>query len=111
MAAQAVRFAGMDGRIEELAAERVEDVRIPLVSDNWEKMFGEKWTAGAPSAAARKKRAALVKQARAGADDPVLEHAGYARGAADAERGGVDLINTDNLAGLRDFLRALRANG
>lgn len=104
MVAQAVRYAAMDGRIGDLAEVPTKDGLIPLVSDNWEKVFGWKWT-GPIAEVDVAKLAVRVKQAHAQQrmirfwntpDTPeawkVLRDA------------GVDLINTDHLAGLRGFL-------
>jgi hypothetical protein len=108
MAAQAVRYAALDGRIEDLTGPATSDAGpalIPLVSDNWAKVFGGKWTEPMPADVAAKLKA-LVAAAHARGqlirfwntpDTPAVWRALLAA--------GVDLINTDRLAELRDFLR------
>jgi Glycerophosphoryl diester phosphodiesterase family len=105
LAAQPVRYAALDGRIEDLASNPPAAL-VPWVSDNWQKVFTWKWT-GPISAADARKLAALVTQAHAQGrrirfwNTPDTPEAW--RLLADA---GVDLINTDHLTGLRDFLLA-----
>lgn len=105
LAAQPVRYAALDGRIEDLASNPPASL-VPWVSDNWQKVFKGKWT-GPISAPDARKLAALVTQAHAQGrrirfwNTPDTPEAW--RLLADA---GVDLINTDHLTGLRDFLLA-----
>ena len=105
LAAQPVRYAALDGRFDDLAANPPAAL-VPWVSDNWTKHFTWKWTGPMP-AAERAKFDALVAQAHAQGrrirfwstpDTP-----GAWRLLHDA---GVDLINTDHLTGLREFLLA-----
>ena len=114
MAAQAVRYAALDGRIEDLtgpAAGNAGPALIPLVSDNWAKVFGGKWTEPmAPDVAAKLKTLVAAAHARGQLirfwntpDTPAVWRALLAA--------GVDLINTDRLAELRDFLRNTEAPG
>jgi glycerophosphoryl diester phosphodiesterase len=77
---------------------------VPLISDNWQKQF--KWRGdGALPEAERRQLVRIVDQAHqqgrrvrfwAVPDNP----AGWQA----LQAAGVDLINTDHLAGLRDFL-------
>jgi len=108
MAAQAVRHAALDGRIEDLtgpAAVAAGPALIPLVSDNWSKVFGGKWS-GPLSPAAAAKLKTLVESAHARGqlirfwNTPDTSEAWGA-----LREAGVDLINTDRLTELRDFLR------
>jgi hypothetical protein len=108
LAAQPVRYAALDGRIDDLAANPP-SVLVPWVSDNWQKVFTWKWTGPMPEADRAKLRD-LVSQAHAQGrrirfwstpDTPEAWHLLH-----DA---GVDLINTDHLTGLRDFLLATPA--
>lgn len=109
MAAQAVRYAALDGRIEDLtgpAAGNAGPSLVPLVSDNWAKVFGGKWSGPlSPEVAAKLKT--LVESAHARGqiirfwntpDTPEVWGA--------LSKAGVDLINTDRLTELRDFLLA-----
>ncbi len=106
MAAQAVRFAAMDGRIDDLAVEPAKDGLIPLVSDNWEKVFGWKWTRPIAEVDVAK-LAVRVKQAHAQGrmirfwNTPDTPEAWRVLNEA-----GVDLINTDHLAELRRFFES-----
>ncbi|MBC7369090.1 MAG: hypothetical protein H7343_20150 [Undibacterium sp.] len=103
MAAQSVRFAAMDGRIDDLAADQATGGLIPLVSDNWEKVFGWKWT-GPIAEADVVKLAARVKQAHAqGRMIRFWNTPDTPEAWAVLSEAGVDLINTDHLAELRGF--------
>jgi hypothetical protein len=108
LAAQPVRYAALDGRFDDLAANPPAAL-VPWVSDNWTKHFTWKWTGPMPDVE-RAKFHALVAQAHAQGrrirfwstpDTP-----GAWRLLHDA---GVDLINTDHLTGLREFLLATPA--
>lgn len=103
MAAQALRYAAMDGRIEDLAGQSASTL-IPLISDNWQKVFAWRWTGSMPDDQ-RQKLKAYVEQAHAQGrrlrfwnipDTPAVWRLLF--------EAGVDLINTDNLPGLQAFL-------
>lgn len=108
MARQQVRYAGYDGRPSDLGSE-MQPTLMPLVSDSWENQF--EWAGEGPMPAAeRKELRSLVATAHesgylvrfwATPDEP-----GPAREAVWTELrdAGVDYINTDDLAGLQDFL-------
>ena len=109
MAAQALRYAAMDGRIDDLNGQTAPAL-IPLVSDNWQKVFSWRWTGPFPADEARKLKA-LVEQAHAQGrqlrfwntpDNPATWSVLYGA--------GVDLINTDQLTGLQGFLRAQKSS-
>ena len=109
MAAQAVRYAALDGRIEDLTGPgsgNAGPALVPLVSDNWEKVFGWKWTGPMPAEVTAKMKT-LVAQAHARGQ---LIRFWKTPDTVEAWRvlneAGVDLINTDRLTELRDFLRA-----
>ena len=106
MAAEPERLAGYDGRIEDLDSGASPHL-IPLVSDNWTRLF--RWRAGAAE------RALPADEQRKLEDFVKRTHAQGRRirfwGTADNARmwqtlrdAGVDLINTDNLEGLNKFL-------
>lgn len=105
MAAQAVRYAAMDGRIGDLAAGASSAELIPWISDNWEKAFGAKWPVGEMPKETTMKLKAFAQQAHAQGrlirfwNTPDTPAAWRTLRAA-----GVDLINTDHLTELRDFL-------
>ena len=109
MAAQALRYAAMDGRIDDLNGQTAPAL-IPLVSDNWQKVFSWRWTGPIPADEALKLKA-LVEQAHAQGrqlrfwntpDNPATWSVLYGA--------GVDLINTDQLTGLQGFLRAQKSS-
>ena len=103
MAAESVRYAAVDGRIEDLESNAPGSL-IPLVSDNWTKVF--KWHGTDPLPDdERHHLKQIVEKAHAQGrkvrfwatpDKPEVWAALF-----DA---GVDLINTDDLAGLQKFL-------
>lgn len=107
MAAQTVRYAAMDGRIEDLAAptgKPADPQLVPLVSDNWAKVFGGKWAEPMPPEVAAKLKV-LVDAAHARGQRIRFWNTPDTPAAWSALRGaGVDLINTDRLTELRDFL-------
>jgi len=105
MAAQELRYAAMDGRIEDLTGKTTSGL-VPWMSDNWQKVFQVKWTEGVPEAALPKLRN-IVSQAHAQGrqvrfwntpDTPEAWRFLY--------EAGVDIINTDHLAELQAFLLA-----
>jgi hypothetical protein len=105
MAEEKMRDAAYDGRLEDLAGANSKHF-IPLISDNWLRLF--KWNGVGPMPESEK--ATLVEtvtkahqQGRrvrfwATPDVPAVWNELLAA--------GVDLINTDDLAGLEKFLRA-----
>jgi hypothetical protein len=105
MAAQTVRYAGLDGRMEDLDGKAPATL-VPWVSDTWPKVFKWRWTGPMPEEDRRKLREIVERT-----------HAQGRRlrfwntpDTLDAWRilydAGVDLINTDDLAGLEKFLLA-----
>ena len=104
LAVEAVRYAGYDGRPEELAG-RVAPSLMPLVSDNWRKHF--RWRGEGPlPAAERAKLRGLVAAAHAqGKTLRFWNSPDAPAGWAELWDAGVDWINTDDLDGLQNFLR------
>ncbi len=103
MAAQPLRYAAMDGRIEDLAGKTTSAL-VPWISDTWPKLFTWKWAGPMPDEE-RKKLQDVVERAHiqgrrvrfwSTPDTPEAWRVLF-----DA---GVDLINTDDLAGLQAFL-------
>jgi hypothetical protein len=104
MAAQQLRFAGVDGRVADLDGKD-SALLMPWISDRWGALF--KWTGdGAIPAAEQARLRDLVKRAH--------EQGKMVRFWATPEKAalwselysaGVDLINTDQLAELAAFLR------
>jgi hypothetical protein len=103
MEAEPVRHVSYDGRLDDLKNPASPHL-IPMISDNWGKHF--KWRGKGPLPEPEQaKLKTLVAQAHAQArrirfwnapDSPA--------GWAVMLEAGVDLINTDNLGGLHDFL-------
>ena len=109
MEAQKLRYAGYDGRMEDLGTDAPTSL-IPLISDNWTNIFT--WTGeGEMPTAERAELERIV--ATAHADDQRLrfwatpDEPGAARDALwqVLSEVGVDHINTDDLVGLETFLR------
>jgi len=108
MKSQAVRYAGYDGRLSDLESELPADV-MPLISDRWGAHFT--WRGEGPMPAAeREKLDVVVKAAHAKGrlvrfwatpDARSATRQALWRGLLTA---GVDLINTDDLEGLKTFL-------
>ncbi|ADD43195.1 phosphatidylinositol-specific phospholipase C/glycerophosphodiester phosphodiesterase family protein [Stackebrandtia nassauensis] len=105
---QKVRYAGYDGRLSDLGTDTPADF-MPLVSDNWGKNFS--WNGdGEMPADQRDKLRDIVTQAHesgyqvrfwATPDEAGANREAVWRELVEAE---VDYLNTDDLAGLRDFL-------
>jgi hypothetical protein len=108
MRSQPVRYAGYDGRLDDLNSDLSADV-IPLISDQWVKPFT--WKGEGPMPQDQRQRLnEIVRQAHAKGrlvrfwltpDDPSPERDAVWRQLLAAH---VDLINTDDLKGLQDFL-------
>jgi hypothetical protein len=110
VAAEELRHAGVDGRLEDLAGERPSHL-MPLVSDHWGRHFTWKGEGSIP-AAEKLKLEDLVKKTHAQGrrlrfwatpEKPELWRELHAA--------GVDLINTDDLAGLAAILRKIEGGG
>ncbi|MEX2186886.1 MAG: phosphatidylinositol-specific phospholipase C/glycerophosphodiester phosphodiesterase family protein [Pirellulales bacterium] len=108
IAADRQRFVGIDGRMSDLDSDAAAHL-VPWLSDNWSNHF--KWSGrGEIPAEEQAKLADIIKRTHArgrklrfwAAPDGVEAW----RTLADA---GVDLINTDDLAGLSKFLRERKA--
>lgn len=103
------RYAAFDGRISDLG-QRLSPAFMPLVSDNWNNHFNWKGI-GEFSEMEREKLKRLVETAHgekrrirfwATPDTEVVWR--------ELQQAGVDLINTDDLAGLAKFLRSREKN-
>ncbi|MEU6986607.1 phosphatidylinositol-specific phospholipase C/glycerophosphodiester phosphodiesterase family protein [Streptomyces sp. NPDC046324] len=110
MEAQRVRHAFYDGRLDDLAAQNPAPASfIPLISSNWTQSFG--WRGEGPFPAAERARLASIVGTAHERGQRVRfwatpDRPGPARDAlwSELRAAGVDHINTDDLAGLRDFL-------
>ena len=110
LAAESLRYAALDGRLPDLTPDASPHL-IPLISDNWALRF--QWRGLGPLADdERQKLKQWVVQAHqqgrrirfwAAPDTPA--------GWRELHQIGVDLINTDNLAGLSDWLLEAERRG
>jgi hypothetical protein len=108
MRSQPVRYAGYDGRLTDLDSDVPADV-IPMISDTWVREFT--WKGEGPMPAAQRQRLDdIVRKAHAKGrlvrfwatpDTPGPAREAIWRGLLSA---GVDLLNTDDLKGLQEFL-------
>jgi glycerophosphoryl diester phosphodiesterase family protein len=105
LAAQRVRYAGLDGRLSDLDSDLPVDL-LPLLSDNWAQHF--KWKGrGAISDGERAKLVDAVKRAHArGRRIRFWATPETVEAWRELQAAGVDMINTDDLAGLEKFLRS-----
>lgn len=107
---QKLRYAGYDGRLPDLAGSLPDEV-MPLVSDNWTRHFTWQGVGPMPVAERQRLHEIVVRAHTAGYRVrfwATPEAAGPAREAVWQElvAADVDQVNTDDLAGLRAFLRA-----
>jgi hypothetical protein len=113
MESQKIRFAAYDGRLADLESDAPADL-IPLISDSWTRHFAWKGTGPMPAEERRKLRqivqTAHLKGRRirfwATPDNPSAARQSLWR---ELILAGVDLINTDDLDGLQQFLLAGQA--
>lgn len=108
MAAQALRYAGCDGRLSDLESTASADL-VPMISDNWGSHF--KWRGQGPMPASEKKKLSdIVRLSHdkgrlvrfwATPDTPSAEREAMWNTLVSAD---VDVINTDDLCGLQQYL-------
>jgi hypothetical protein len=105
---EAVRYAALDGRPEDLENGASRDL-VPLVSEDWKKLF--QWRGTGPlSEAERVKLDELVQKAHR--QGRIIRFWGTTDREAfwtELLKARVDLLNADDLAGLAKFLRGRRA--
>ncbi len=103
LASESPRLAALDGRLPDLDGPSSRHL-IPLISDNWRNTF--QWRGpGAMPDDERLKLKRIVDQAhQQGRRVRFWAAPDHAAGWAELRRAGVDLINTDHLNGLREFL-------
>ena len=112
MESQKIRYAGCDGRLTDLKSNSPADL-IPVISDNWTKYFTWNGTGEMPAEEHVRLREIVQKAHEKGRmvrfwstpDNPSPAREALWRELLSAE---VDLINTDDLKGLRQFLLANR---
>jgi len=97
------RLAGIDGRLGDLDS-KLDSALLPLISDRWSSHF--KWRGdGEIPAAEREKLREIVDKAHAAGRRVRFWATPEKRSVwVELKAAGVDHINTDDLAGLRDFL-------
>jgi hypothetical protein len=103
IAAQKVRFAGIDGRPTDLDSDAAVDL-IPWISEDWSSRFKWDGTGAMPEEQRKQLREFVTKSHQrdrlvrfwGAPDKPAV--------LAEQHAAGVDLINTDRLADLRTFL-------
>ena len=108
MAKQKIRFAFVDGRIEDLTKDYA-PLLMPLISDRWPKYFSWRGKDDIPEKEKIQLKAYVQKAHEnsqlmrfwATPDKPGKERESVWEELLDAE---VDLLNTDDLAGLRSFM-------
>ena len=108
MESQKLRYAGCDGRLTDLESEYSADL-IPMISDNWKKYFKWNGTGEMPVKEHDRLREIVQKAHEKGRrvrfwstpDNPLPARESLWREFLSA---GVDLINTNDLEGLRQFL-------
>ncbi|TKJ35978.1 MAG: hypothetical protein CEE38_13290 [Planctomycetes bacterium B3_Pla] len=112
MASQKVRYAGYDGRLTDLQSNAPADL-MPLISDNWTRHFKWRGTGRMP-AEERGKLREIVQTAHdkgrrvrfwATPDNPSAAREALWR---ELILAGVDMLNTDDLEGLQQFLLSHR---
>jgi hypothetical protein len=114
MASQKIRYAACDGRLSDLQSQAPADL-MPLISDNWNSHFTWRGVGEMPEAE-RSKLREIVRIAHekgrrvrfwATPDNPSPEREEIWRELISA---GVDMLNTDDLEGLQQFLLTSGAN-
>jgi hypothetical protein len=113
MEAQKLRYAGYDGRLTDLDSESSTDF-IPMISDRWGNHFTWNGKGAMPAEEYEKLREIVQKAHEKGRlvrfwgtpDNPSPARENLWR---ELLLAGVDLINTDDLEGLRQFLLANRS--
>lgn len=113
MESQKLRYAGCDGRLTDLKSESSADL-VPMISDNWKKYFKWNGTGEIPAGERERLREIVQKAHEKGRlvrfwstpDNPSSAREAFWSEILSA---GVDLINTDDLEGLRQFLLANRS--
>jgi hypothetical protein len=109
MEAEKVRYAGYDGRLSDLNSDAPADF-MPLVSDNWLLNFKWKGTGPIPAADREKLRDVVAKAHAHGRRIRLWATPDTTDMWRELRAGGVDMINTDDLAGLEKFLRESSAS-
>lgn len=104
IADETLRYAGIDGRLGDLDSDAPAHL-MPLVSDNWSSHF--KWRGSGPIGGGERKKLhdAVAKAHASGRKIRFWATPDNVAMWRELSAAGVDMINTDNLAGLEEFLR------
>jgi len=105
LAAESVRLAALDGRLPDLDST-ASPALIPLISDNWRTHFAWRGEGPIPEAEQVKLRELVSRAHERGRRIRFWGAPDLPAGWRALGQGGVDLIGTDNLAGLSSFLRS-----
>lgn len=105
MLAQRVRYAAIDGRKDDLDANSSAAL-VPLVSENWKKIFAWDWQGEMPAAERQALRQWVERAHAQGRKVRFWNTPDRAAAWKILLDAGVDVIGTDDLAGLQQFLLA-----
>jgi glycerophosphoryl diester phosphodiesterase len=104
MRADKIRFAALDGRLPDLETNRSLAL-VPLISDNWTKQFQWRGQGPLPEEERTKLRALVQRTHAQGRRLRLWAAPDNPGGWKELFDAGVDLLNTDKLAELSEFLR------
>lgn len=103
MAKQKIRYAALDGRLPDLEGSEAHDF-IPLISDNWQAHFKWRGEGALPPDEEQKLRKIISLAHRQGRKVRFWGTPDRVEFWTPLSSAGVDLINADDLSGLRTFL-------
>ena len=103
MAAEPLRYCAMDGRTSDLDSDAPVHL-IPLISDSWRDLFRWRGQGPLPDAERRKLRELVETIHARGCRARFWAAPDVPEAWRELSEAGVDLINTDDLAGLQQFL-------
>lgn len=102
LAQESLRYAAIDGRLPNLETNESRHL-IPLISDNWARHFQWRGTGAMPEEERKKLKEIVTRTHQQGRRLRFWATADTPEAWRELRRAGVDLINTDDLAGLRKF--------
>jgi len=102
LAQESLRYAAIDGRLPNLETNESRHL-IPLISDNWTRHFQWRGTGAMPEEERRKLKDIVGRTHQQGRRLRFWATPDTLEAWRELQRAGVDLINTDDLAGLRKF--------
>ncbi|HWN94426.1 MAG TPA: phosphatidylinositol-specific phospholipase C/glycerophosphodiester phosphodiesterase family protein [Methylomirabilota bacterium] len=104
MRGEAVRFAALDGRLPDLESNPPVAL-VPLISDNWTRHFKWRGNGPLPEDERAKLRELVARTHAQGRRIRLWAAPDTAAGWKELRDAGVDLLNTDKLAAMQQFLR------